>query len=44
MIACQESWAVSHLEIEDRWKEDLEPGTGQLRARLLRVGRSNVGG
>lgn len=37
MIACRGSWAGPLLEIEDRWKEELEAGTGQLRARPLRV-------
>ena len=30
MIACRGSWAGPLLEIEDRWKEELEAGTGQL--------------
>lgn len=41
MIACRGSWAGPLLEIEDRWKEELEAGTGQLRARPLRVGHNS---
>ena len=37
MIACRGSWAGPILEIEDRWKEELEAGTGRLRARPFRV-------
>ena len=29
MIACRGSWAGPLLEIEDRWKKELEAGTGQ---------------
>ena len=35
MIACRGSWAGPLLEIEDRWKEELEAGTGQLRLAHL---------
>ena len=41
MIACRGSWAGPILEIEDRWKEELEAGTGQLRARPFRVGHNS---
>ena len=35
MIACRGSWAGPLLEIEDRWKEELEAGTGQPRLAHL---------